>query len=145
MKTKNENKRVTLFFHCQKIDCPHYSKSSIQRKARPKKATPKMNTSFLIAHYEQKFIDMVKDTYVILKKLDEVKNDEEFWSVFEVIEKSYIEFEKAKDNYYNLLRSDGGTAHGCSLNYEFEYGVDFLEDKYYAIKDTVNEIRVFRT
>ena len=99
----------------------------------------------LLAEYENRFIHMVMETYNMLEDLDKVKNDEEFWNVFEVIEAAYLEFNSAKKNYFELLTKDGGSVEGCSLLDEFENGVYSLDEKYYAIEDTVKEISDFRS
>lgn len=85
------------------------------------------------------------ETYNMLEDLDKVKNDEEFWNVFEVIEAAYLEFNSAKKNYFELLTKDGGSVEGCSLLEEFENGVYSLDEKYYAIEDTVKDISDFRS
>lgn len=99
----------------------------------------------LLAEYENRFIHMVMETYNMLEDLDKVKNDEEFWNVFEVIEAAYLEFNSAKKNYFELLTKDGGSVEGCSLLDEFENGVYSLDEKYYAIEDTVKDISDFRS
>lgn len=99
----------------------------------------------LLAEYENRFIHMVMETYNMLEDLDKVKNDEEFWNVFEVIEAAYLEFNSAKKNYFELLTKDGGSVEGCSLLEEFENGVYSLDEKYYAIEDTVKDISDFRS
>ena len=71
-----------------------------------------------------KFIDLVNKTYDMLNANEKPH-----------IKQAYLEIESVKNQYYNLLTKDGGTAHGCYLNYEFEYGLYCLEDKYLAIKD----------
>jgi len=92
--------------------------------------------AMLLGEYEHKFIDMVIKTYDIIEELDRAR-DEEFWVLFDLLEAAYFEIEATKNNYYDLLTRDGGTAHGCSLNYEFDYGVYCLDEKYAAIKDKV--------
>jgi hypothetical protein len=99
----------------------------------------------LLGEYENRFINMVVETYNMLEDLDKVKNDEEFWNVFEVIEAAYLEFNSAKKNYFELLTKDGGSVEGCSLIHEFENGMQCLDEKYYAIEDTVKEISDFRS
>ena len=99
----------------------------------------------LLAEYENRFIHMVIETYDMLKQLDKVKSDKEFWNVFEVIEAAYLEFNSAKKNYFELLTKDGGSVEGCSLIDEFENGTYSLDEKYYAIEDTVKEISDFRS
>jgi hypothetical protein len=96
-----------------------------------------MSITTLIGDYEAKFINMVMETYDMLKELDEVKSDEEFWNVCEVIEAAYLEFESVKKNYFELLTRDGGSADGCSLIHEFENGIYCLNEKYSAIKDII--------
>ena len=98
-------------------------------------------TETLIAGYEQIFINRVLKTYPMLKELDEVKNDEEFYELFYRIEEAYLEIESVKKKYYDLLTRDGGTAYGCSLQHEFEYGVDCIQEKYNAMEDTVKSTK----
>ena len=98
----------------------------------------------LLGEYENRYINMVVETYDMLKDLDKVKSDEEFWNVFEVIEAAYLEFNSAKKNYFELLTKEGGSVEGCSLLHEIEYGMHCLDVKYYAIEDTVKEISDFR-
>lgn len=98
----------------------------------------------IIGEYEQKFYDMVTETYEMLKELDTVTSDEEFWNIFEVIEAAYLEFESTKKIYFDLLTRDGGSAEGCSLLDEFSHGIYCIDEKYDTIKDTIKEINDFR-
>ena len=98
-------------------------------------------TETLIGGYEKIFVNRVLKTYHMLKELDDVKNEEEFYELFYRIEEAYLEIESAKKKYYDLLIRDGGTAYGCSLQHEFEYGVDCIDEKYNAIKDTVRSTK----
>ena len=94
----------------------------------------------LIGGYEQMFIKLVLNTYPMLKDLDTVKNDEEFYELFSRIEDAYIDIESVKEKYYDLLTRDGGNAKHCSLHHEMEQGFDFLWEKYNAIKDIIQAI-----
>ena len=98
----------------------------------------------LLGEYENRYIHMVMETYDMLEELDTVKNDAEFWNIFEVIEAAYLEFNSVKKNYFDLLTKDGGSVEGCSLLYEIENGMYCLDVKYYAIEDTVKELSDFR-
>jgi len=100
-----------------------------------------MSNTILIGDYEARFINMVMETYDMLKELDEVKSDEEFWSVCEVIEAAYLEFDSAKRNYFELLTKEDITVEGCILIDEFENG---LTEKYSAIKDVIELSRALK-
>jgi hypothetical protein len=96
--------------------------------------------SIAIANYETKFISGVLETYEMLKELDEVQNDAEFWKVFGNIKAGFHELDDAVKNYYAELRKYGGDTKNCSLAYELNYGIYDLDDKYWAIRDKIAEI-----
>lgn len=95
-----------------------------------------------IAQYETKFIRGVLDTYNMLKTLDEAKNDEEFYKVFEEIKTGFSELEDAAYKYYGEMRDDGidSPYENCSLTYELLHGTQGLDDKYWAIVDKIAEV-----
>jgi hypothetical protein len=96
--------------------------------------------SIAIANYETKFISGVLGTYEMLKELDEVQNDAEFWKVFGNIKAGFQELDDAVKNYYAELKKYGGDTKNCSLAYELNYGIYDLDDKYWAIRDKIAEI-----
>jgi len=93
-----------------------------------------------IHKYETKFIKGVLDTYNMLKELDEVQDDLDFWEVFGNIKVAFNELDSAVNNYYAELRKYGGDTKNCSLAYELNYGIYDLDDKYWAIRDKIAEI-----
>jgi len=93
-----------------------------------------------ISEYEAKFIQGVLDTYEMLKTLDDVKNDDDFWKVFGDIKACFNELEAAATTYYAELKKDGGDTENCSLSYEFNNGIYNLYDKYWTIVDTIAQI-----
>lgn len=90
--------------------------------------------------YETEFINGVNQTYELLKEVDEVKNDTEFWKVYRRIEVGFFELETARRNYYAELKKDGGDTENCSLTHELKHGVYLLDEKYMAIKDKMEEL-----
>jgi len=102
--------------------------------------TTRRRMSIAIANYETKFISSTLETYEMLKKLDEVQNDAEFWKVFGNIKAGFEELEDAMKNYFEELKKDGGDTENCSLADELDYGIYDLDDKYWAIRDKIEEI-----
>ena len=102
--------------------------------------TRRRGMSIAIANYEAKFISSTLETYEMLKKLDEVQNDAEFWKVFGNIKAGFEELEDAMKNYFEEVKKDGGDTDNCSLADELDYGIYDLDDKYWAIRDKIEEI-----
>jgi hypothetical protein len=90
--------------------------------------------------YETQFINGVNQTYEILKELDEVNNDDDFWKVYRRIEVGFYELETAMRNYYTELTKDGGDIEDCSLTHELYHGLYLLNDKYLAIQEKMEEL-----
>jgi len=96
--------------------------------------------SIAIANYEAKFISSTLETYDMLKKLDEVQNDAEFWKVFGNIKAGFKEISNAMKSYFDELKKDGGDTDNCSLAHELVHGIYNLDDKLWAIRDKIAEI-----
>ena len=90
--------------------------------------------------YETQFINGVNQTYELLKEVDEVKNDTEFWKVYRRIEVGLFELETAMRNYYKEFKKDGGDIEDSSLAHELSRGLNLLDEKYLAIKDKMEEL-----
>lgn len=90
--------------------------------------------------YEMKFVEGVHSTYEMLKELDEVDSDIEFWRVYAAIDASFTELEDARTNYYAILKNDGGDTEDCSLTHELRSGLYLLDEKYIAIWDKIAEV-----
>jgi hypothetical protein len=93
--------------------------------------------------YEMTFTKGVHQTYDMLKELDHVDNDEDFWKVFAAINTRYTQLSDAMHCYYTLLRQDGGDTDNCSLTQELRNGLYLLDEKYIAIHDKVAEVSPF--
>jgi hypothetical protein len=95
-----------------------------------------------IYDYEMEFVKGVHQTYEMLKELDEVNNDAEFWKVYGNIKAGFVEIENARRSYYSELKKDGGDTQDCSLTHELTNGLYLLDEKYMAIWDTVLDVSV---
>ena len=102
--------------------------------------TTRRRMSIAIANYETKFISSTLETYEMLKKLDEVQNDAEFWKVFRNIKAGFKEISNAMKSYFEELKKDGGDTDNCSLAHELVHGIYNLDDKLWAIRDKIAEI-----
>jgi hypothetical protein len=85
--------------------------------------------------YEDKFIKGVLDTHTMLKKLDDVKNDEEFWEMVDEIKVGFDEINDARINYYTELKKNGIGPQDCSLTHELYHGIYCLDEKYWDISN----------
>ena len=96
----------------------------------------------LLHQYEVQFIKSVNQTYAMLKELDEVTNDDDFWKVFGNIKIGLAEIETAAKSYYGELKKDGiePPYENCSLTYELLHGTQGLDDKYWASLDKIEEV-----
>jgi hypothetical protein len=92
--------------------------------------------------YEMEFVKGVHQTYDMLKDLDAVDNDADFWKVFGNIKTSFAEIETARRSYYAELKKNGGDIQDCSLTHELNNGLYLLDEKYMAIWDTVLDVSV---
>ena len=90
--------------------------------------------------YEMEFVKGVHSTYDMLKELNAVNNDADFWKVFGNIKASFDEIETARRSYYAELKKDGGDTQDCSLTHELTNGLYLLDEKYMAIWDTVLDV-----
>jgi hypothetical protein len=90
--------------------------------------------------YESQFINGVNQTYELLKEVDEVKNDTEFWKMYRRIEAGFFELDTARRNYYAELKNNGGDPENCSLTHELEHGLYLLDEKYLAIQEKMEEL-----
>jgi hypothetical protein len=90
--------------------------------------------------YESQFINGVNQTYELLKEVDEVKNDTEFWKVYRRIEVGFFELDTARRNYYAELKNSGGDMENCSLTHELKHGLYLLDEKYLAIQEKMEEL-----
>jgi len=97
------------------------------------------HASVLIGGYEKITIDGINKTYDMLEELDKVKNDEEFWEIFNRIEASYRDIEESMTNYFDLIKRTGGNPKNCSLVHELEHGLYCLDEKYRAITYIVEQ------
>lgn len=96
-----------------------------------------------IYDYETKFVAGVNKTYAMLGDLNEVQNDEEFWKVYDGIKVGFDELESARRGYYAILVNDGADTEDCSLTQELRNGLYFLDEKYVAILEKIEEISAF--
>ena len=96
-----------------------------------------------IYDYETKFVAGVNKTYAMLGDLNEVQNDEEFWKVYDGIKVGFDELESARRGYYAILVNDGADTEDCSLTQELRNGLYFLDEKYVAIVEKIEEISAF--
>jgi hypothetical protein len=87
--------------------------------------------------YETQFINGVNQTYEILKELDDLTNDDDFWKVFGNIKTGFAEIENARRGYYSIL---GGDTEKCSLTHELNNGLYCLDEKYLAILENISEV-----
>jgi hypothetical protein len=96
----------------------------------------------MLHEYETQFINGVNRTYEMLKELDEVTNDEDFWKVFGEIKTGFHVLDDAATKYYAEMRLDGieRPYENCSLTYEILHGTQGLYDKYLAILDKIAEV-----
>jgi hypothetical protein len=90
-----------------------------------------------ISEYEAKFIKGVNQTYEMLKELDDVTNDDDFWKMFGNINTGFAEIENARRGYYTIL---GGDTENCSLTHELNNGLYCLDEKYLAILEHISEV-----
>jgi len=97
------------------------------------------HASVLIGGYEKITIDGINKTYDMVEDLNKVKNDEEFWEIFNRIEASYRDIEESMTNYFDLIKRTGGTVKNCSLVHELEHGLYCLDEKYRAITNIVEQ------
>lgn len=90
----------------------------------------------MIHDYEMQFINGVHQTYDMLKELDEVTNDDDFWKVFGNIKTGFAEIENARRSYYAELKD----TENCSLTHELNNGLYLLDYKYSAILEKIAEV-----